>query len=188
MAIPSSLLTAQEAAELAAGALLADAQAARLVTLRVTVIARLVRQALPTARHLVVDTGSWDADEHGAGSVHLLGVLDDQQTQVWTDEHPTNPAVDDQPGGWTALCAEVEQQLLAALDHVTPEENGWIDLRDAALDLGHLSVPATDAQIVVLPDAGRMPQDRTDVASMQDRLQPLVRPLGLVLSPLPNNA
>lgn len=189
MAIPATLLTPQETAELTAAALLADAQAARLVTLRVSAIARLVRRALPTATGLVVDTSGWYyAEEHGAGSVHLLAVLNQQRTLLWAEEQLTEPAVADLPGGWIALRREVEQQLLAALDHATPALNGWFDLPDVEVDLGDLDVPTLDVQVVTLPDDAPPPQDGVDIASALERLQPLVRPLGLAVSPLRSNA
>jgi hypothetical protein len=126
-----------------------DAHAAHLTALRTAVLARLLREALPTAATLVVDTGPWYyAENHGGGSVLLLAVLDEGNTLLWADQHRSEPEV---TGGWAAVREEIESGLLACLAYATPARNGWTELPMTTIDLHGLDdVPDTDVQVIDL--------------------------------------
>lgn len=118
--------TMQEYDRINAGTMMIEAIAVQHAERYVAIVARLLRQILPTAASLLVDISGWYyPDEHGSGDVDLRAVLDVQHCRIWRRDQDTSepPGL---PGTAEQLIASVERLLVAALDHLTPSGCGWV--------------------------------------------------------------
>jgi hypothetical protein len=161
--MPPDLLTDQERTTIDSAQMLIDAQAQYLVALRLAVLARLLREALPTAACIVVDTGDWYyATEHGDGAVNLLAVLDERHNPLWTDPDADGPVIE-----WRDVRAVTEAELLAALRHTTPHQNRWTNATRAETAYPLHDALGADVYLVALPST-RHPSGGQDASVAEE--------------------